>query len=195
MRLCFSAPTLHRRPPGLPHTHLLALRHRPSLPTSFFFAAKSFMVSIWLKAWERLQGVKSLPSGCREGLLAEAVGAVSSKAAGLQRLLVMLEGESLEEIRDQPACGGWSGGPHLLGRVPPGSHRGGALCKQNPGHADPKGLVLVLLHEKGGFQSVRGFTRLVLRRFCASWKRERLQHWFCIFKRCWVPLHFSLTHS
>ena len=39
----------------------------------FFFAAKSFMVSIWLKTWERLQGVKSLPSGCREGLLAEAL--------------------------------------------------------------------------------------------------------------------------
>ena len=72
------------------------------------------------------------------------MGAVSSKAAGLQKLLVMVEGESLEEIWDQPACGGWSGGPHLLGRVPPRSHRGGALCKQNPCHADPKGHTLVV---------------------------------------------------
>ena len=36
MRLC-SAPTLHRRPPGLPHPHLLALKQCPSLPSSFFF--------------------------------------------------------------------------------------------------------------------------------------------------------------
>ena len=130
MRLC-SAPTLHRRPPGLPHPHLLALKQCPSLPSSFFFfAAKSFMVSIWFKTWKRLQGVKSLPSGYREGLLAGALtlgGGSFSKAAGLQRLLIMLEGESLEDLWDQPACRGWSGGPHLLGRVPPGSHRGGGL--------------------------------------------------------------------
>ena len=96
----------------------------------FFFAAKSFMVSIWFKTWKRLQGVKSLPSGYREGLLAGALtlgGGSFSKAAGLQRLLIMLEGESLEDLWDQPACRGWSGGPHLLGRVPPGSHRGGGL--------------------------------------------------------------------
>ena len=105
-----------------------------ALPLStqfFFFAAKSFMVSIWFKTWKRLQGVKSLPSGYREGLLAGAltwgVGGSSSKAAGLQRLLIMLEGESLEDLWDQPACRGWSGGPHLLGSVPPGSHRGGGL--------------------------------------------------------------------
>ena len=56
-----------------------------------------------------------------------------------------------------------------------------------------KGLVQILLLEKGGFHSILGFTPLILRCFCMS--RERAQpHWFCIFKRRCVPSCFSLTN-
>lgn len=72
-----------------------------------FLTAKNF-VSIWARAWERApawlksclvaagsrSGTSPGPSGCQRG---------PSKAAGLQRLLVMLEGESLEEILAHPS--------------------------------------------------------------------------------------------
>ena len=71
----------------------------------FFPSAQSFIVSIWFKAWERLLGGERLPSGCRERLRQESDprGAHQgpSKASGLQRLLVVLEGEPLEEIITQ----------------------------------------------------------------------------------------------
>ena len=49
----------------------------------------------------------------------------------------------------------------LSRKRPPGSYRGGGLCGQNPAHADPKGLVQVLL-ENGGFRSILGVTPLIL---------------------------------
>ena len=72
-----------------------------------YMASKSFIVSIWSRAWEwSLQGVKKLPSGCKEGLQADALMlGGSSKAAGPQRLLVLLEGKTFQEILAQPSLG------------------------------------------------------------------------------------------
>ena len=47
-----------------------------------------------------LQGVNKLPRGCREGLQAETLA-----LEGLQRLLVVLEGEPFEEIFSHPHPG------------------------------------------------------------------------------------------
>ena len=50
-----------------------------------------------------LQGVKKLPSGCREGLQAALMLWGFSMATGLQRLLVALKGEPLERYLSNPA--------------------------------------------------------------------------------------------
>lgn len=54
-----------------------------------------------------LQGVKKLPSGCREGLQAALmlVRWVLQWPTGLQKLLVVLEGKPFEEILAQPSLG------------------------------------------------------------------------------------------
>ena len=49
---------------------------------------------------------KKLPSGCRQGLQAEALSPEgSSKAAGLWRHLLMFDGEPFKEILAQPSLG------------------------------------------------------------------------------------------
>ena len=78
----------------------------------YFFAAKSFIVSIWstfwerapewlksclVAAWEKVQAQVLAPGGCQRS---------PSKAAGLQRLLVVLESEPFEKIFTQPSLGG-----------------------------------------------------------------------------------------
>ena len=54
---------------------------------------------------KELQGVKKLPSVCREGLQAALKLWGSSMATGLQRLLVVLKGEPLERYLSNPAWG------------------------------------------------------------------------------------------
>ena len=49
--------------------------------------------------------LKKLPSSCREGLQAALMLVGSSMATGLQKLLVVLEGEPFEEILTQPSLG------------------------------------------------------------------------------------------
>ena len=66
----------------------------------FFFAAKSFIVSLWSKAWERAPGwLKSCLVAAERGFRQKPWHQrSSSKTAGLQSLLVVLEAEPLEEI-------------------------------------------------------------------------------------------------
>ena len=76
------------------------------MPPPFFLPVKSF-ISIWSRVGERAPGlVIKLPSGMQRGASGSSPDtrrAPSSKAAGLQRLLVLLEGEPLQEILTQPS--------------------------------------------------------------------------------------------
>ena len=88
--------------------------------TSFFlfFDTESFIVSIWSKTWERAPGWLKRCLGLQRGFWQKPRHQKGSlKATGLQRLLVVLEGEPFEEVLAQPspargptACGGWPGG-------------------------------------------------------------------------------------
>ena len=120
-----------------------------------FSSAKSFIVSIWSKTLrEGSRMLKSCLVAAERGFRQPWCQVGSSKAIGLQKVLVVLEGEPLwrdtrpTQPGDQPACWGWSGGhpsswwvsrPHL-GRGSPANHRCGGLSGQKPGHADPTGL-------------------------------------------------------
>lgn len=110
-----------------------------------------------------------------------------SKAAGLWRLLAVLEGQPFEEIldlpspaRSQPPASLWRSvrwSPMFLvsfasssGSGSPGSHTDGDLCGQNPeGMHTQKGLVQALPHSS--WEGCFMFRRRV-------W----LPHWFCIFQ-------------
>ena len=62
----------------------------------FVLLQKAFLFPLGPRHERGLQGVKSLRSGCREGLQAALILGATSKATGPQRLLVVLEGEPFE---------------------------------------------------------------------------------------------------
>ena len=71
----------------------------------FFLLLKALLFPFGPRLGRGLQGVKKLPSGCREGLQVEALALWGS--FWLQRLLVMLEGEPFKDTHpvqpgDQP---------------------------------------------------------------------------------------------
>ena len=125
--------------------------------------------------------VKKQPSGCKERLrhkpwhLGDARRTLS-KAAGLQRLLVVLEGEPFEEILAQPSVG--AGQPAEMSQV--AAHlldefcfliwkvilqevtEMGVCAGRTQGMQIQKGLLQLLLHKQGGFHGVQGFTPLIL---------------------------------
>ena len=94
----------------------------------------------------------------------------ASKAAGHQRLLVMLAGEPLEEMHSPSPAWELASLWKLVTSIflltftsssrkwlSSKSQRWG-LCRQNPGHANPEGPPQVLLQGNGGFQRVQGIT-------------------------------------
>ena len=80
-----------------------------ALQLFFFFPPEKSFISIWSRVGERAPGlVIKLPSGMQRGASGSSPdirGAPSSKAAGLQRLLVLLEGEPFQEILIQLSLG------------------------------------------------------------------------------------------
>lgn len=123
-----------------------------------------------------------------------------SKAAGLWRLLAVLEGELFEEILDlpspargQPPANLWRSvrwSPTFLmsfasssGSGSPGSHTDGDLCGQNPeGMHTQKGLVPVLLLGREASMASTALPHSSWEGCFMFWRRVWLPHWFCIFQ-------------
>ena len=108
--------------------------------------------------------VRKLPSGCRgaSGKSLDITGAperqLSSRGSEPCLRASLSKKYSPNPARGQPACRRcWSGGLPSSRTWLSVSHRGGGLCGQNSEHPGPKGLVPVLLREKGGFQSFLDF--------------------------------------
>ena len=153
--------------------------------------------------------VKKLPSGCREGLQADALTPEGLlKTAGLRTLLVVLEGEPFEERLAQPRLG--TSRPVEVGQVV-ATFWMSFTCssrKQLSRKSQRRGSARA---EPRACGSKRAWFRFFPMRmaasiaswvlfhsfwdgFCASWKRARLEGWFCIFKRCWALSCFSLAN-
>lgn len=90
-----------------------------------FLSAKSFIVFIWCRAWERS------PGWLKSCLVAVGRGSGRSPAT---------QGDTHGPLKGPTSW--WVSPPHL-GSGSPGSHRDGSLCGQNPEQADPEVLILL----------------------------------------------------
>ena len=165
----------------------------------FFFSAKSCIVSIWPKPWER-------SPGWLENCLLAAARGFRQKSWHSQGLFkgpqapeaptyawgwAFLRDPCLTQPGNQPTCGDLSeGSPIILMSFTSSSRKWlqevtevGVCNRQNPGHADPKMPGSDSSPWQGWLPQCPGFYPFILRCLCISRKKAWPQHWFCTFKR------------